>query len=197
MYMPKLARFTALDPLPKDGPVLLGRVPDYAYADNNPVNMVDPSGLQAGPPGCPDPVLEPRRYKMWVRMGWCEQGPNNPTPLPLPPKGHIKCLGVSGFAGLYGACSFQVMICFDDCGNPPLFVICAGGGGGAGAAVGGGGFIGSGCLEPGWSGQLTGQIGVGGPFGVGGSVGTGGSGAGGGVGAGAGGAVTLEGCYAL
>lgn len=45
MYMPTLARFTALDPLPPDGePVLLG-ASRYAYVNNNPTNFVDPSGL--------------------------------------------------------------------------------------------------------------------------------------------------------
>lgn len=62
MYMPTLARFTALDPLPPDGvPVLLGRVPTgprlsiykignaFIYCNNDPLNWIDPSGLQAIP----------------------------------------------------------------------------------------------------------------------------------------------------
>lgn len=59
MYMPKLARFTARDPLSENGADLLGGLPrsasahavngpmsthPYAYVDNNPVNFVEPSG---------------------------------------------------------------------------------------------------------------------------------------------------------
>jgi hypothetical protein len=49
-YQPKLARFTSRDPLPDDGNMLLDPMPDqwnrdYRYTDNNPVTMVDPSGL--------------------------------------------------------------------------------------------------------------------------------------------------------
>jgi len=62
MYMPTLARFTALDPMPPDGePVLLYGLPDglensapsnpYGYAGNSPANFVDPSGLKYGSPG--------------------------------------------------------------------------------------------------------------------------------------------------
>jgi len=57
MYMPTLARFTALDPLPPDGePVLIGKVPEglasaapsnpYSYAGNSPLIFFDPSGMQ-------------------------------------------------------------------------------------------------------------------------------------------------------
>jgi len=62
-----------------------------------------------------------------------------------------------------------------------------------------GGALGTGCLSPGWSGQLTGQA-SGAVAGGGGSIGPGGGrgavSGGGGIGPGGGGAVTLEGCYA-
>lgn len=47
MYQPTLARFTARDPLPQNGPVLMGRVPSsvYAYTENNPIVQIDPSGM--------------------------------------------------------------------------------------------------------------------------------------------------------
>ncbi len=50
MYMPELGRFTARDPMPEDG-VLVGGLPQnsYWYANNNPLNMADPSGLAAEP----------------------------------------------------------------------------------------------------------------------------------------------------
>ena len=49
MYQPTLARFTARDPLPQEGPVLMGRIPGntYAYAESNPVNRMDPSGMDS------------------------------------------------------------------------------------------------------------------------------------------------------
>jgi len=52
MYQPAVARFKSEDPLPPDGePLLLGASKNqfdpnkYRYAENNPVNCVDPSGL--------------------------------------------------------------------------------------------------------------------------------------------------------
>ncbi len=46
MYMPTVARFTARDPLPMNGdPILLGSFPPYTYADGNPVDGIDPSGM--------------------------------------------------------------------------------------------------------------------------------------------------------
>lgn len=56
MYEPKLGRFLSRDPLPENGAELVHPVPDmtrYPYARNNPVNRVDPDGLQtAGDVGC-------------------------------------------------------------------------------------------------------------------------------------------------
>ncbi len=51
MYQPTLGRFTARDPMPENG-VLVGGIPQssYWYANNNPVNFVDPSGLQSKNP---------------------------------------------------------------------------------------------------------------------------------------------------
>lgn len=50
MYMPTLARFTSRDPLPEVGNAILGGVHfksmnAYAYAESDPVNNVDPSGI--------------------------------------------------------------------------------------------------------------------------------------------------------
>lgn len=48
MYEPKLGRFQSRDPAPANGVELLHPFPDmtrYAYARNNPVNRVDPSGF--------------------------------------------------------------------------------------------------------------------------------------------------------
>ena len=58
MYMPTLARFTALDPMPPDGePVLLG-ASRYAYVENDPMNRSDPSGLRQGQ-GVPSALQTP------------------------------------------------------------------------------------------------------------------------------------------
>ncbi len=59
MYQPELGRFTARDPMPENGQILFTNLPDgimtnpphpYDYADNNPINKTDPSGLQTESP---------------------------------------------------------------------------------------------------------------------------------------------------
>lgn len=62
MYVPTLARFTARDPMPPDGePVLLAASP-YGYAQNNPVNFVDPSGLAPEETGKKGKRKKPENY---------------------------------------------------------------------------------------------------------------------------------------
>ncbi len=79
MYMPTLARFTARDPMPPDGePVLLGRS-TYEYADNNPVNEFDPSGLSPlilGPIPCVIPIIP----CVSIKVGKCEVDPQIDRP---------------------------------------------------------------------------------------------------------------------
>ena len=64
MYEPKLGRFLSRDPLPVNGVALLFPFPDmthyvkkgsflghpYSYGTNDPVNLVDPAGLQETAP---------------------------------------------------------------------------------------------------------------------------------------------------
>jgi RHS repeat-associated protein len=59
MYQPSLGRFLSRDPILADGPQILYPFPDmttasasefvglYSYVSNNPINLVDPSGLGA------------------------------------------------------------------------------------------------------------------------------------------------------
>ena len=68
MYEPKLARFMSRDPLPENGPDIFYPVPDmrryykaysepYVHSQNDPINRIDPSELQAAPPAPPAPPL--------------------------------------------------------------------------------------------------------------------------------------------
>ena len=75
MYQPVLARFTARDPLSPDGVELLGSVSHlrkqltkdavqppilvYAYVANNPLNLIDPSGMKPKwQQACSDPPVQ-------------------------------------------------------------------------------------------------------------------------------------------
>jgi len=84
MYMPTLARFTARDPLPQVGAVLIGGIPQYAYANNNPTNFVDASGLTAIPATNPGQCNAPIKLNEMddVAFAVCRC---------LPPKAWTKC----------------------------------------------------------------------------------------------------------
>jgi RHS repeat-associated protein len=135
---------------------------------------------------------------------------SNPGTFVDPSGQTIICAGLSGYVGAFLAGSASIMLCTDDCKQPPdeALVTCLGGGFGGGAGVGVAEGIGTGCLSLGFSSQLTLQGGVG-PVGGQVSIGEGDNvfvAGGGGPGEGpiklrkkldVGGAATLEGCHTL
>ena len=66
MYMPKIARFTARDPFPPNG-VVVGGLSQHANAANNPINLVDPSGLQLCVFCCHCWTLKELKDQKWLK----------------------------------------------------------------------------------------------------------------------------------
>jgi hypothetical protein len=102
MYVPTIARFSSVDPLPlpPDGePVLLGSLPDgvessppsnrYSYAGNSPLNYTDPSGTKYGSPSPPKPKAKPAAPTCTVEVE-C-----------------VKLVGIGGF-GIAEHCGLKV-----------------------------------------------------------------------------------------